>query len=292
MAEFCRRDRRDCRGVVIDEHLRRHVERIVRPIRASGWRKNTMREELLGHLTQKVEAAVEGGASVEEAQVAAFEQLGDPDEVRRALQASVPVVQRFMFAPLPGTHVAGWWFCVIVENRWFDKKEGESAVHYALVRTAFVSALSALALVAPAVLVLPGERMSIGLGRAALVFLAGLVAGTVATFLVHFLADVAGIRDILSPRRPSSWKRNGALCLFIGVHVLLFRALFTPLTTALRPGMSADRFWDSLIEDWRAAGGVVSVVLAVIFVTLLITLLTTRRAREQYERWGSLEFDD
>lgn len=39
------------------EPLRIHIERIVRPIRAGGLRKNKMREELLAHLEQRVAEA-------------------------------------------------------------------------------------------------------------------------------------------------------------------------------------------------------------------------------------------
>jgi len=72
------------------EALRIHVERIVRPIRAYGGRKNKMREELLIHLEQRVATARERGLGGEDAVAFAIHDLDDPAPLRAELQATVP----------------------------------------------------------------------------------------------------------------------------------------------------------------------------------------------------------
>ena len=83
--------------------LRRHVERIVRPIRASGIRKMRMREELLGHLTPHLRRGVGGAAKRRKrgGLAAAAGRFGDPATLRAELQATVPWIERVMCAPLP-----------------------------------------------------------------------------------------------------------------------------------------------------------------------------------------------
>ncbi len=81
--------------------LRVHVERIVRPIRASVLRKNRMREELLGHLKIAFEEERSRTQSDAEAVQRAAARLGDPDALREDLQHSVPWYERLGHVPLP-----------------------------------------------------------------------------------------------------------------------------------------------------------------------------------------------
>jgi hypothetical protein len=95
--------------------LKRHVERIVRPIRASGLRKTRMREELLSHLAHLYEEESAKHADDPPAALAAtIERFGDPAILRAELQAAVPVVERWMFAELAG-------------SKWGCRRPGESA---------------------------------------------------------------------------------------------------------------------------------------------------------------------
>lgn len=83
-------------------NLRKDVERVVRPIRASTWRKNQMREELLAHLEgllaeEKARRGDDVGA-VRRAQA----RFGEPGQLTTELQATVPRWERWAFVPLPG----------------------------------------------------------------------------------------------------------------------------------------------------------------------------------------------
>lgn len=102
-----------------------HVERVVRPVRAGGRRKLRMREELLAHLTAVYdeERARLGDDALALHQ--AVRRFGNPAELTRELQATVPAVERVLNAPVIG---AGW------ERRlghWFLQRPNESVVRHA-----------------------------------------------------------------------------------------------------------------------------------------------------------------
>jgi hypothetical protein len=80
-----------------------HVERIVRPVRATQSRKLRMRRELLAHLHAAL--AEERTNSPDEATAIerAKQRLGTPEELSRTLHQSVPLVHRILFAKVePG----------------------------------------------------------------------------------------------------------------------------------------------------------------------------------------------
>lgn len=81
--------------------LRIHVERVVRPLRASYWRKDRMREELLEHLTRLYddELAATGDSATAAAQ--AIARFGDASALSRELQDSVPRLERWGFYRFP-----------------------------------------------------------------------------------------------------------------------------------------------------------------------------------------------
>ncbi len=82
--------------------LRKQVERIVRPLRASSHRKNRMREELLVHLGELYEQERAAHPDNESAALAtALERFGDPAALRAELQATVPAVERGLTLPIP-----------------------------------------------------------------------------------------------------------------------------------------------------------------------------------------------
>lgn len=88
--------------------LNSHVERVVRPIRARPGRKARMRRELLAHLTgiYDEERASLGDDRLALAQ--AVRRFGDPAELTRELQATVPRVERWLFAEASGPHPLPW----------------------------------------------------------------------------------------------------------------------------------------------------------------------------------------
>jgi hypothetical protein len=80
------------------------VERSVRPVRASTKRKRRMREELLAHLTavcEEEQQAASGGDALA-ALDHATRRFGDPAQLARELQTSVPPSERFAW------HVEHW----------------------------------------------------------------------------------------------------------------------------------------------------------------------------------------
>ncbi len=83
-------------------NLRKDVERVVRPIRASTWRKNQMREELLAHLEgllaeEKARRGEDVGALRR-----ARARFGEPGQLTTELEATVPRWERWAFVPVPG----------------------------------------------------------------------------------------------------------------------------------------------------------------------------------------------
>jgi hypothetical protein len=78
--------------------LTQHLDRVVQPVRAGRSRKRRMRQELLGHLTAAYE---EERARLGDDRLAlnqALARFGDPAELTRELQASVPWWERVLFA--------------------------------------------------------------------------------------------------------------------------------------------------------------------------------------------------
>lgn len=74
------------------------VERAVRGVHASVKRKRQMREELLAHLTAICDEERSGGTPDALAALdAAVKRFGDPEELGRELQASVPRTERFAY---------------------------------------------------------------------------------------------------------------------------------------------------------------------------------------------------
>jgi ATP-dependent Clp protease ATP-binding subunit ClpC len=120
------------------------VERAVRPVRASVKRKRQMREELLVHLTAICDEEQQSGSpDVLAALDAAARRFGDPAELARELQASVPWSERFAYRV----------------ERWLGWRAPESVLRMML-RTSFISlAILAVAVGVPmlaSVLIAPG----------------------------------------------------------------------------------------------------------------------------------------
>jgi hypothetical protein len=78
------------------------VERAVRPVRAGFARKMRMRQELLAHLTASYEEERARLGDDRAAVAEALRRFGDPKEVGRDLQASVPLPERVLHVPVPG----------------------------------------------------------------------------------------------------------------------------------------------------------------------------------------------
>ncbi len=99
------------------KRLRQEVERVVRPIVASESRKNCMREELLGHLTNLYEQELARSQNEDQAAAAALTRFGKRAELTRELQKSVPAVERVLWTRLPF-------------RDWTKRRPGESVEQY------------------------------------------------------------------------------------------------------------------------------------------------------------------
>jgi hypothetical protein len=70
------------------------VERAVRPVRATVSRKRLMREELLAHVTAIFEEEIEKSSNERIALERTRQRFGDPQELSRELESSIPVFNR------------------------------------------------------------------------------------------------------------------------------------------------------------------------------------------------------
>ena len=81
----------------VPEELKVIVERAVRPVQANMARKRKMREELLTHLVSVFEEEAEKLSDERTALQRAKTRFGDPKELSRQLQGTVPAWSRFRF---------------------------------------------------------------------------------------------------------------------------------------------------------------------------------------------------
>lgn len=127
--------------------LKIHVERVVRPIRASNRRKCRMREELLAHLTCMVEQERQRTGDEIAAIAAAIQRFGDVDALRAELQASVPMFERIGFVDLVGLGP-------------MRRRQGEAPIRYIVRSNAlgFAFACVGFSLFALAIVAIVGQR--------------------------------------------------------------------------------------------------------------------------------------
>jgi len=76
------------------------VEKAVRPVRAMNRRKDAMREELYGHLTKIFEQELANLGEQQAAVEAAIRRFGEPAELTRELQQTVPWPETFICCPI------------------------------------------------------------------------------------------------------------------------------------------------------------------------------------------------
>jgi hypothetical protein len=86
-----------------------HVERVVRPVRAVASRKLRMRRELLAHMQSAVDEEMAAGADETIAIKRAVERLGNPPELTKQLQLTVPIIQRLLLARIPVSRPVERW---------------------------------------------------------------------------------------------------------------------------------------------------------------------------------------
>jgi len=109
-----------------------HVRRAVGPIFASPARRRAIRDELLAHLCASYEEELaRPGARPGDALESAARRLGDPADLRRQLQRSVPLVERLVFQSLSKEFLMSRWIWILAVFAFFF---GPSIVLPALAR--------------------------------------------------------------------------------------------------------------------------------------------------------------
>ena len=269
--------------------LRVHVERIVRPIRASVPRKNKMREELLGHLMTAYAEECRAGVPEEEAVARAAQRHGATGALRMDRQSSVPARERLAHGPIP------------ISAPELDDFAGVPPVRFAARFTAVV--MSFLVVGSP-VIAAVGLLVYHSVGQSVIhprpLSLHGLISGIpcvagmlalfgIALFVALLLFDFIGGRSLAS--RASSTPALAKACLTMGLWVVaigLFLAMAIPFAEYMRRGDGAVSPAVVLATAWKP--------LAWVFIGLpvaCIIFMTPAMAfeRRQYENWGSLDID-
>jgi uncharacterized membrane protein len=91
------------------KELMTHVERIIRPVRALQSRKLRMRHELLAHLQSAFDEESAYGSSEAMSIRQAVARLGNPTELTKELQRTVPWAERVLLARIPVSHTIERW---------------------------------------------------------------------------------------------------------------------------------------------------------------------------------------
>jgi hypothetical protein len=128
--------------------LMTHVERIVRPVRASQRRKLHMRRELLTHLESAVLEERARGADAPTAIDRATLRLGPPADLTRSLQNSVPRIERLLLSRIPAPHSLDRWETRAARAVWRTDRPTTMLHAFVHLATTFVFSYAALLTVA------------------------------------------------------------------------------------------------------------------------------------------------
>ncbi len=259
--------------------LRRQIECVVRPIRASQWRKDRMREELLAHLSALYDEELAASTGDEAAALAAAKaRFGAPATLSSELQSTVPVVERWAFMNLPGSKL-----------HMLIARPGETQAQ--LVRRRLK--LMAWATAANAALWLVFlAAVLFGLAKRPRPFDPVRFTTLVLSYITVFPVFVAGL-PILCDQIQRDWRRlreaTGASRRRILLRIAGCSALSGSLFPVVMVGLMFLLEWNLRAPLFPNTG--YWVVFAVLAVTgALLTVLTARDAR-RYEEWGALSID-
>jgi hypothetical protein len=265
--------------------LRVQVERVVRPIRASSRRKDRIREELLGHLTRLYDEELLRTDSPEAAAAAALARFGDPRDLSRDLQDSVPRLER-------------WALCELAPRGWARRRVGESPARYLIRKncatlSAGGAAIALLALVLWIVRqfhLLPPPRIdSPPIGHAILfmfgVFALQAVAHVGSSLLCERMRQLMELRAAAPTawlKRPLTWRIAGhaiAVSAIVAVALTAGMLLFNGLVRI--PLLPASLLW-----------GISLAAAAACLPLTLMQALSWRAATRRFDDWESLDLDE
>ncbi|MCC6698722.1 MAG: hypothetical protein IT365_24065 [Candidatus Hydrogenedentes bacterium] len=269
--------------------LRIHVERIVRPIRASVLRKNKMREELLAHLSSAYEEERAASNTGEEALVRAKQRLGDPDALRAELQSAVPWYERIGHTRVP--------IRLEMVDYGLSRKYGWRAS--ARFATEIIGCLifSAPLLFALAYFV----TLRAGLNRPphasfadCLLTIAVMMAMLwLSLFVAFWLFDLIGAR-----RRVAPWNCTPAIIKACLTNLLwmfaigLFLVLFTRFMDYMQPHEGLDSTGSILLAALAGIPYAPWLGLALLLSLLSTMSIAMHFERRQYEAWGCLDVEE
>lgn len=257
----------------MNEEMRRHVERAVRPVRAGKVRKLQMREELLAHLTSLFEEERRDGDEAT-ALVRAMARFGDPAEIARELDRSAGRGEKLAYY----AERVGQW-----QERWIGRREGEAFLPHAL-RSALVIALYH----AVAILLLLG-LIAFGLPVRSdpthhRTRVAGIVLGFSAAASWIFVLAIFDISRYVYAQAP----RPGWLC--VTLRTAAWSIPFVPLWVVLW-GLATGDFQEALAHlPGACLGAIVMIPLGAFGAAFAGEVVRTQN--QPYEEWARLRLED
>lgn len=268
--------------------LRIHVERIVRPIRASVPRKNKMREELLAHLRTAFD---EERATVPTDEVAvsrAKQRLGDPDALRAELQSAVPWYERIGHTRVPLR-------LEMVDYGLSHKYGWRASARFAteIIACLIVSApiLFALAYLVPFRAGL-NRPPSAGFGDCLLTIAVMMAMLWFSLFVVFWLFDLIGVRKRVAPWSSTPAIIKACLTNLLWMFVIgLFLVLFTRFMDYIQPQMGLDSTGSILISALAEIPHAPWLGLALLLSLLATMSIGMHFERRQYVAWDGLDIE-
>lgn len=269
--------------------LRIHVERIVRPIRASVPRKNKMREELLAHLQTAIEEERPATATDEEAIERAKQRLGDPDALRAELQSAVPWYER-----IGHTRVA---LRLEMVDYGLSRKYGWRAS--ARFATEIIGCLIVSAPLLFALAYLVSFRAGLnrptraGFGDCLLTIAVMMAMLWFSLFVAFWLFDLIGVRKRVAP-----WSSTPAIIKACLTNLLwmftigLFLVLSTRFMDYVQPHDGLDSTGSILLAALAGIPHAPWLGLALLLSLLATMSIAMHFERRQYEAWGCLDVEE
>lgn len=270
------------------KELRVHVERIVRPIRASVLRKNRMREELLGHLNTAFEEERLNAKADTEAIQRAVARLGDPATLREELQRSVPWYERLGHVRLPIRLQVDDYSLAPVYGWRGSARFATEIVLMLVVGAPILFGLARLALFSAGL----NRPIRMDWGNGLLTIAAMLLMLWASLFITFWLSDLFGIRKRLAP-----WSNTPAVIKACFTNLLwtfaigIFLVLSTHLADRVQPQLGPDSTATILLA---ALKGIPQGPWLGAFLLLALTATMTiamRFERRQYLEWGCLDIE-
>jgi hypothetical protein len=270
MAAFCDGHWRHIGSIGMKE-LMVAVERVVRPMRADPRRKMKMRQELLAHLTSAYEEAKARLGNESLALEEAVRRFGNPTDLTRDLQASVPFYERVLFIRVPGTKWMSRYDRAL--ERYLEGKQGDPPLRR-MARWAWLWFLSFFGLMAgPALIIYQSRR------DAASAFMAAYWLAVTGGFLaVSLICTATACRALSGPLR---------LTAVLRASVFAFLAVGAPAVAS-----AAILHWgvDLPIDYVSTAAGTVIGFLLILGLSFAVRFqAAVKRSREE---WTSLEISD